>query len=241
MNIKFFDSQQQLDDFAAGIFMDLINNKPDAVLGLATGSTPIGLYKALVQGCKDNKVSFKEAYTFNLDEYSGVTPDNEQSYSYFMHQNLFNLVDLQADHIHLLDGTASDAEAECKSFEEKLAQKPLDIQLLGLGHNGHIAFNEPADNLSAQTHVVQLDEKTRQANARFFDSIDEVPTHAMTMGIGSIMKAKQILLMVRGADKAEIVKKALQGPITTQVPASLLQLHANVTVLLDQEAGRMLD
>lgn len=241
MNIKIFATQQELDNHAAQIFADLLNDKPNAVLGLATGSTPIGLYKALVQLYKNNELSFKQAYTFNLDEYIGITPDNPQSYSYFMHEQLFNHIDLPAEHIHLLDGTAKDAETECQRFEQQLAEKPLDIQLLGLGHNGHIAFNEPADALSSRTHIVQLDEKTLQANARFFASIDEVPKHAMTMGIASIMQAKHILMLVRGADKAEIVKQALQGPITTQVPASLLQLHANVTILLDEAAGRMLD
>ncbi|MFD2116515.1 glucosamine-6-phosphate deaminase [Paenibacillus yanchengensis] len=241
MNIKTFATQQELDNHAAQIFANLLQSKPNAVLGLATGSTPIGLYNALVQLYKNNEVSFKQAYTFNLDEYIGITPDNPQSYSYFMHEQLFNHIDLPAEHIHLLDGTASDAKEECQRFEEKLTEKPLDIQLLGLGHNGHIAFNEPAEALSAKTHIVKLDEKTLQANARFFASIDEVPKHAMTMGIASIMKAKHILMLVRGADKAAIVKQALQGPITTQVPASLLQLHANVTVLLDEEAGRMLD
>lgn len=240
MEIRIFDLQLQLDEYAANIFIQLLARKKDAVLGLATGSTPIGLYNNLVESYKEGKVSFKDAYTFNLDEYVGVTPDNEQSYSFFMHKHLFSHVDLQAEHIHLLDGMAPNAEEECASFERKLDEKPLDIQLLGLGHNGHIAFNEPDTSLSNKTHVVKLDDKTLQANARFFSSIDEVPKHAMTMGIGSIMKAKQILLIVRGADKAAIVKEALQGPITTQVPASLLQLHANVTVLLDREAGRML-
>lgn len=240
MEIKIFDTQEQLDSSAADIFVNLVNQKPNAVLGLATGSTPIGIYENLVNRFKQNKVSFKAASTFNLDEYVGLPPESDQSYAYYMHKHLFSHIDLPAAQIHLLNGMADDAEAECSRFETLLAKHPLDIQLLGLGHNGHIAFNEPNDQLSSRTHVIKLKEETINANARFFASADEVPTHAMTMGIGSILKANKILLVVRGADKAEIVKKALTGPITTQVPASLLQAHAGVTVLLDREAGRML-
>ncbi|WP_168122804.1 glucosamine-6-phosphate deaminase [Paenibacillus sp. HB172176] len=241
MDIRIFDTNEQLDQHAAKLFVDLVNEKPDAVLGLATGSTPIGIYREIIQACNEGKVSFKQVTTYNLDEYVGLAPDNDQSYAYYMSENLFSKVDIPTDHTNLPDGMAADPGKECVRYNALLEASPADIQLLGLGHNGHIGFNEPHEELINGTHVVTLKEETRQANARFFESLDEVPTRAYTMGVGSILKAKSILLVVRGADKAAIVKEALTGPITTQVPASLLQTHPRVIVLLDREAGRMLN
>lgn len=241
MKIHVFETSEELDSFAADLFIDLVGRKPDAVLGLATGSTPIGIYAKIVEQAKQQNVSFGGVTTYNLDEYVGLTPDNDQSYAYYMNQHLFSHIDIPAARIHLPNGMASDPLAECKRYEDMLEERHADIQLLGLGHNGHIGFNEPDAALSAGTHVVALKEETREANARFFASMDEVPTAAFTMGVGSILKANTILLVVRGADKAQIVKEALTGPITTQVPASLLQTHPRVIVLLDREAGRMLD
>lgn len=241
MDIRIFETSEELDLYAAEIFRKLINDKPDAVLGLATGSTPVGIYAKMVEDYKNNKVSFKGVTTYNLDEYVGLTPDNDQSYAYYMNKHLFSQVDIPAIQTHLPDGMAEDPQEECVRYEAMLNARPADIQLLGLGHNGHIAFNEPDEHLSPVTHVVKLKEETLEANARFFASIDEVPKEAFTMGIGSILKANTILLVVRGSDKAHIVKEALKGPITTQVPASLLQTHPRVTVLLDREAGRMLE
>ncbi|RJX41469.1 glucosamine-6-phosphate deaminase [Paenibacillus pinisoli] len=240
MDIRIFETSEELDLYAAEIFRKLINEKPNAVLGLATGSTPVGIYAKMVEDYKNNKVSFSGVTTYNLDEYVGLTPDNDQSYAYYMNQNLFSHVDIPAIQTNLPDGMAEDPQEECRRYEAMINEHPADIQLLGLGHNGHIAFNEPDEHLSAGTHVVKLKEETLEANARFFASIDEVPKEAYTMGIGSILKANTILLVVRGSDKANIVKEALTGPITTKVPASLLQTHPRVTVLLDREAGRML-
>ncbi|MGG1635454.1 glucosamine-6-phosphate deaminase [Paenibacillus sp. FSL A5-0031] len=240
MEMIIFDTQQELDAYAAELFVGIVKEKPDAVLGLATGSTPIGIYDKIVELHKQNNVSFKDVTTFNLDEYVGIKPDNDQSYAYYMKQHLFSHIDIPENQIHLPNGMASDVELESNAYDAMLEARPVDIQLLGLGHNGHIGFNEPDVNLSGGTHVVKLKEETREANARFFDSMDEVPEYAITMGVGSILKANTIVLAVRGADKAEIVKEALTGPITTNVPASLLQTHARVIVLLDREAGRML-
>ncbi|MEK3881724.1 glucosamine-6-phosphate deaminase [Paenibacillus sp. PL2-23] len=241
MELKIFDTSDQLDQYAAELFTKLINEKPKAVLGLATGSTPIGIYDKIVDNYNLNKLSFSGVTTYNLDEYVGLTPDNDQSYAYYMNRHLFSRVDIPASQTHLPNGMAPDPQAECARYDALLNEHPADIQLLGLGHNGHIGFNEPDGELSAGTHVVKLKEETREANARFFASMDEVPTEAYTMGVGSILKANTILLVVRGSDKASIVKEALTGPVTTQIPASLLQTHPRVIVLLDREAGRMLD
>lgn len=241
MDIKIFETTEQLDEYAAGLFTKLINEKPNAVLGLATGSTPIGIYEKMVENFNHKKVSFKGVTTYNLDEYVGLTPDNDQSYAYYMNKHLFSRVDIPSSQTHLPNGIAEDPEAECKRYDAMLNARPADIQLLGLGHNGHIGFNEPSENLNAGTHIVKLKEETREANARFFASIDDVPREAFTMGVGSILKANAILLVVRGSDKARIVKEALTGPISTEVPASLLQTHPRLIVLLDREAGRMLE
>lgn len=241
MNIKIFESTQELDAFAANYIVSTVQQKSNAVLGLATGSTPLGIYAKMVDMYNQKEVSFKEVTSYNLDEYVGLNPDNDQSYAYYMNQHLFSHIDIPASQTFLPNGMAVDLEAECAQYDRMLLAQQVDIQLLGLGHNGHIGFNEPDDSLSGSTHVVKLKEETREANARFFTSMDEVPEYAITMGVGSILKAKTILLAVRGADKADIVKQALTGPITTDVPASLLQTHANVIVLLDREAGRKLD
>ncbi|MCR2802577.1 glucosamine-6-phosphate deaminase [Paenibacillus soyae] len=241
MEIKIFETSEQLDSYAAELFTQLLNEKPNAVLGLATGSTPIGIYDKIVENFNHNKVSFSGATTYNLDEYVGLTPENDQSYAYYMNRHLFSRIDIPSSQTHLPNGMAENPEEECTRYDALLNAHPADIQLLGLGHNGHIGFNEPDGELSAGTHVVKLKEETREANARFFASMDEVPKEAYTMGVGSILKANTILLVVRGSDKARIVKEALTGPITTQVPASLLQTHPRVIVLLDREAGRMLE
>ncbi|QAY65124.1 glucosamine-6-phosphate deaminase [Paenibacillus protaetiae] len=241
MQIKIFDTAEELDAYAAGLLANTVKAKPNAVLGLATGSTPLGIYEQLVRLYESGDVSFKQATTFNLDEYVGLPASHEQSYAYYMNQHLFSRIDIPLSQTNIPDGTAADLQQECAEYEAKLAASPVDIQLLGLGHNGHIGFNEPDEALDGGTHVVQLKPGTREANARFFSSIREVPERAVTMGAGSILKANTILLAVRGADKAAIVKEALTGPITTKVPASLLQTHPRVIVLLDREAGRMLE
>lgn len=241
MNILTFDTAEQLNEAGAGILSGLVQINPQAVLGLATGGTPVGIYEKLVESYKRGIVSFNQVTTFNLDEYVGISPDHHQSYSHYMRQHLFDHVDVNLDRAHVPCGTATDLEAECHSYDsliEKAGQ--IDIQLLGLGHNGHIGFNEPSDELVSGTHIVELAEATKNANARYFTSDEEVPSKAITMGVGMILKAKKILLVVKGEDKAEIVKRALQGPISTHCPASLLQTHPELTVLLDRAAGRLL-
>lgn len=240
MNLLTFRSNAELNEAGAGIIVGLLQTNPKAILGLATGSTPIGIYEELVRQHRKGMVSFRQATSFNLDEYVGLSQDHTQSYHYYMRQHLFAHIDLPAERAHIPDGTAADLTAECERYNRLLDDaKQIDLQLLGLGHNGHIGFNEPDHSLISSTHVVELEAATREANARFFDSLADVPTHALTMGVGTILKAKTILLVVRGADKAEVVHRALTGPIATECPASLLQTHPNLVVLLDAEAGRL--
>ncbi|GGG20789.1 glucosamine-6-phosphate deaminase [Paenibacillus abyssi] len=240
MNIKIFEKQTDLDHYAADLIVETVKQKDRPVLGLATGSTPIGIYKSMVEKYRSGEVSFRSVTTYNLDEYVGLPSGHEQTYAYYMQDNLFQHIDIPAAQTFLPNGMASDLQSECRRYDDMLAKQPVDLQLLGLGHNGHIGFNEPSDVLTSGTHVAPLKESTRLANARFFNHLEEVPKQAITMGVGSILKAKTILLAVRGADKAAIVREALTGPITTECPASLLQTHANVIVLLDQDAGKEL-
>ena len=239
MNIYTFENEDALSRTGAGMIAGLVTSKPRAKLGLATGSSPLGLYAKLIDMHKDGLVSFAGVTTFNLDEYVGLPADHPESYRSFMNDKFFNHIDIPLENTHVPNGNADDLEEECRTYDRMLDESgPVDLQLLGIGHNGHIGFNEPGSSLVGGTHVAPLLEKTRTANARFFSSIDEVPTHALTMGVASIMKAKQILLIIRGEDKAEIAKRALTGPITTDCPASLLQCHPKVVVLLDKGAGR---
>lgn len=222
---------------AANVISALLIEKPDCVLGLATGSTPIGLYKCLVKRYEKGDLDFSQVKSVNLDEYRGLTHDNDQSYFYFMNDNLFSHVNIDITQTHVPDGTIEDADRAGREYEETIASVGgVDLQLLGMGHNGHIGFNEPADVFPQDTHCVDLAESTINANARFFASREEVPTQAYTMGIGTIMKAKKILVVVSGADKAEIVEKAFFGPVTPQVPASILQFHPDVTIVGDEAA-----
>lgn len=223
---------------AANIIAAQIINKPDCVLGLATGSTPIGLYKNLIKGYEDGDLDFSAVKTVNLDEYRGLPKENDQSYYYFMHDNLFDHVNIDPANTHLPDGTEPDSAKACSEYEKTIAGVGgQDIQLLGLGHDGHIGFNEPCDEFVQETQCVDLTEMTIEANKRFFASADDVPKQAYTMGIGTIMKAKKILVVVSGADKADIVKASFCGPVTPQVPASILQFHPDVTVVLDEAAA----
>lgn len=240
MIIHKLHSEQELNESGAGMITGLVLTKPDAVLGLATGGTPVGIYEELVKFCKKGRVSFKRVTTFNLDEYVGLPEDHPESYHTYMKRHLFDHIDIPQEQAHIPNGNASDPEEECRLYNKLLeAAKQIDLQILGLGHNGHIGFNEPDHSLISGTHLVHLKKETREANARFFDSIEDVPSQALTMGVGTILKAKTILLVVRGADKAEIVHRALTGPITTELPASLLQTHPNLVVLLDEAAGRL--
>lgn len=241
MNIQVFASGDQLDEACADLIGGMIRIKPRAVLGLATGGTPLGVYRRLIDDYRNGLVSFRHATTFNLDEYVGLPEDHPESYHAYMRKNLFDHIDLPLSRAHLPNGNAADLEAECRHYDALIEEAGgIDLQLLGIGHNGHIGFNEPDRELATGTHVVELAEKTRQANARFFNSIDEVPRLAITMGVGTILKARTIVLMAKGEDKADIVRRALEGPITTDCPASLLQAHPQLIVLLDQGAASKL-
>ena len=239
MNIYVYPDKETLARAAAALIAGVVLRKPNAVLGLATGSTPVPTYKELARLNREGVVSFRETRTFNLDEYAGLDPTHPQSYRRFMNEQLFDHIDIDPAATHVPSGFA-DAAGAAHYDEEIAAAGGVDMQLLGIGHNGHIGFNEPDDDFSRVTHLVELTDSTRRANARFFDSIDEVPTHAISMGIGTIMQARQILMIVTGADKAETVKAMLQGPVTPRMPASVLALHRNVVVMLDKEAASLL-
>ena len=240
INFIVTENYEEMSRVAADVIAKVVADKPNCVLGLATGSTPIGLYADLVSDCKEGKISFADVTSFNLDEYRGLPGTHEQSYRYFMQQNLFDHVDIDVARTHVPDGANPDADAACDAYEEAIAEAGgVDIQLLGLGHNGHIGFNEPCDFFPVRTHVVQLTESTINANSRLFDSIDEVPREAYTMGVGTIMGARQIILVASGADKAPAVRDSFFGPVKPEVPASALQLHPNVTVVVDKEAASL--
>ena len=222
---------------AASIIAAQVVSKPDCVLGLATGSTPIGAYKQLIEWHKQGDLSFSEVRSVNLDEYFGLAPTHDQSYRYFMQTNLFDHVDIVPENTNVPNGLAQDAAAECARYEQVVAGLGYaDLQLLGMGRNGHIGFNEPCDEFPVATHLVDLTQSTIDANARFFASANDVPRQALTMGVGTIMRARSILVMVSGADKAEAVRKTVMGPVTPEVPASILQLHPNVTLIGDEAA-----
>lgn len=231
---------QQAAVRAAGLYVDLLRRKPDAVLGLATGSTPLGLYARLAALYRAGELSFRRATSFNLDEYVGLPATHSQSYCYFMEHNLFSHVDLPAERTHVPSGLDV-SDAALAGYDAAIeAAGGIDLQLLGLGGNGHIGFNEPGTPFGLGTHVVELTARTRQDNARFFASLDEVPTHAATMGVKTVMHARAILLLAFGSAKAEAVRAALTGPVTEEVPASVLQLHPDVTVICDEEAAKLL-
>lgn len=222
---------------AAAVIAAQVVSKPDCVLGLATGSSPVGTYKQLIQWCGQGDLSFHEVRSVNLDEYYGLAPEHDQSYRYFMQANLFNHVDIVPGNTNVPSGLAADPAAECARYERVVADLGYaDLQLLGMGRNGHIGFNEPCDHFPLATHLVDLTESTIEANARFFASAGDVPRQALTMGIGTIMKARKILVVVSGADKAEAVYNAFRGPVTPEVPASILQLHPDVTLVGDESA-----
>ena len=233
-------TKEEVVSQAAQRYVDLLAKKPDAVLGLATGSTPLGLYAELARLCAEGKLSFAEAKSFNLDEYIGLDGAHDQSYRYFMDRNLFDHIDIKRENTHVPSGFVKD-DAEAERYDAEIAAAGgIDLQLLGIGHNGHIGFNEPLTPFTSLTHIVKLTESTREANKRFFNSIDEVPTHAVTMGIHTVMLAKSIILMAFGTGKAEIIKATVEGRPTISVPASLLQLHEDVEVYLDHDAASLL-
>ena len=222
---------------AANLISAEVIRRPDCVLGLATGSTPIGTYQQLAAWNQRGDFSFKEVRSVNLDEYKGLAPTHDQSYRYFMQKNFFDLIDIRPENTHVPDGLSADPAAECARYDELVKSLGYaDLQLLGLGRNGHIGFNEPCAHFVKETHVVDLTESTIEANARFFESADDVPRQALTMGIGCIMAARRVLLIASGKDKADAVYNAFCGPITPECPASILQLHNDVVLVGDREA-----
>ena len=232
------DTEENIAKMAAQRYVELLKRKPNAVLGGATGSTPLGLYAELARLCKAGEITFKDVTTFNLDEYVGLDGSHDQSYRYFMNHNLFEKVDIDLANTHVPDGIDTSKAAE---YDDAInAAGGIDLQILGIGVDGHIGFDEPGTPWDSTTHVVKLEENTREVNSRFFNSLDEVPTHAVTMGIKTVMNARSIILMAIGKSKAEIIAKAINGPITTDVPASILQLHPDVEFYLDPEAAALL-
>ncbi len=226
---------------AANIISAQIILKPDAILGLATGSTPVGAYKQLIAWYEEGDLDFSGIRSVNLDEYKGLSGEHDQSYRYFMNHNLFDHVNIDKENTNVPNGLAEDAEAECSRYNQVIRNLGgIDLQLLGIGGNGHIGFNEPCDVFEKGTHVVTLTEETRQSNARFFSSIDEVPTHALTMGIQNIMSAKKVLLLASGEAKSKALYDSCFGPVTPDVPASVLQLHNDVVVIADEAALAMI-
>lgn len=219
---------------AAAIIAAEVIAKPDCVLGLATGSSPVGTYKNLIEWCKNGDLDFSQVSSINLDEYTGLDSDNDQSYRYFMNNNLFNFINIDKEKTFVPNGKATDIKAECEAYDNRIKEMGIDIQLLGIGVDGHIGFNEPDEFFIKETHQVTLDPSTIEANARFFESIDDVPKTALTMGMGGIMSAKKVLLIANGQNKKDILEKAFFGPIDPKVPASILQLHPDVTVIFSK-------
>ena len=237
MNIVTVEHYEQMSEHAAKLVLKQVEEKPDCVLGLATGSTPVGTYQRMAAAHKRGEISFADCKSINLDEYLGLGADDEASYRHFMQENLFAHIDVKAENIHLPNGKNTNVDEVCAAYDKLIADiGPIDLQILGIGTNGHIAFNEPDDHFVAGTHLVDLTEDTIEANQRFFSSRDEVPKQAYTMGMAEILRAKRILLLVSGAQKADALYESLNGPITPQMPASILQLHDNVTVIADKEA-----
>jgi glucosamine-6-phosphate deaminase len=232
---------EELSQMAAAQIIAKIQANPKLNLGLATGSTPTGVYKKLIQDYEESNTTYKQINTFNLDEYIGISKKDPNSYHYFMCENLFDHIDVPLEQTHIPDGTAKNLDEECRRYEQFIEEHGgIDLQILGIGQNGHIGFNEPGTSFSSRTHLINLAESTRKANSRFFESLDDVPTQAITMGIASIMESKEIFLLVSGASKAEALERLMNGEVSEQFPASILKNHPNVTIFADKEALALL-
>ena len=237
MQVYVAESYADMSRKAANILSAQVILKPDTVMGLATGSSPVGTYQQLIEWYKKGDLDFAQVRTVNLDEYAGLAPEHSQSYRRFMQENFFDHINILRENTHVPNGLAPDLEAECRRYNQVIQSLGgIDIQLLGMGHNGHIGFNEPGQAFELETHVVDLTDNTIEANARFFASRDEVPRQAITMGIKSIMQAQRIVMVVSGADKADMVRAAFAGPVVPQVPASILQMHPNFILVGDKAA-----
>ena len=240
MKVIITENYDEMSKKAAEIMIELVKNTPNAILGLATGSSPIGMYQYMAKDCANGGASYKNVSTVNLDEYVGLTADHDQSYAYFMRTNLFDHIDIDQKNTNLPCGSAKDLQAECDRYNALLDTMKQDVQVLGLGSNGHIGFNEPGTPLESVTHLVDLTENTIKDNSRLFNSIDEVPRQALSMGIKNIMQAKSILMVVSGKNKAAAVKGMVKGEVTPDLPASVLQLHPFVTIVCDKDAASLL-
>lgn len=238
MKIETYENDEAVSKRAAELVEAIITNHQQPVLGLATGSTPLGLYQRLIEKYQANQLSFENVITYNLDEYLGLAKTHPESYHAYMDKNLFSHVNINPKNIHMPDNDANRKQEIVDDYNQALAKHPIDLQILGIGENAHIGFNEPGTPFDQKTFIVELDEQTRQSNARFFDSIDEVPSEAITMGIKQIMAAKQIVLIATGDNKAEAIKKTIKGPVTEDVPASILKTHPNCIILLDKAAAK---
>lgn len=228
---------EEVSQKASEILVEQLNKKPKSVLGLATGSTPIRLYEKLIEAYEKKLVSFKEVVSFNLDEYIGIDRNHPQSYYQYMHNHLFSKVDMKLENVHIPNNDVNHIDSHAEAYNKDLSKQHIDIQILGIGSNGHIGFNEPGTPFGNETFIVELDEQTRRDNMRFFNSLDEVPKYAITMGIKNIMRSKEIILMASGKEKADAVYKMIYGEVSEDLPASILQLHPNVIVIVDEQAG----
>lgn len=241
MEVIVENNYEEMSKIAAELIAELIKNKPNAVIGLATGSTPIGTYNELIRMHKEEGLDFSKVITFNLDEYVGLHPGHSRSYHYFMKENLFKHINIKPENTHVPDGIAPDILKFCEQYENDIKNAgSIDIQLLGIGSNGHIAFNEPGSSLGSTTRVKTLNSKTIEDNARFFDNRDEVPKYAITMGIGTIMGAKKLILLASGKNKASAIATTVEGPITAMVPATIVQLHPKAIIIIDKLAATKL-
>ncbi len=238
MEIIIEKTYEEMSKAAARMVAGVLNTKPDAVLGMATGSTPLGLYKELIRMHKEEGLDFSQATTFNLDEYVGLSPTHLQSYHYFMQENLFKHINIDPKNTYVPSGTEDDYAAYCRQYEQRIADSGgIDVQILGIGSDGHIAFNEPSSSLNSRTRLKTLAESTIDDNARFFEKREDVPIYAITMGVGTILEARKLLFLANGNSKAAAVAAAVEGPVTSMVTASALQLHVDSVVFLDREAA----
>jgi glucosamine-6-phosphate deaminase len=240
MKIHILSNIEEVSHQSAKHIIECVQKQPHSVLGLATGSSPLGIYNVLIEDYNNHKTTYKNVITFNLDEYVGIDQTHDQSYNQYMHKNFFNFIDINPLNIHMPHATSIDDENACLSYNQLLKSHPIDIQLLGLGTNGHIGFNEPLTSFDLSTHITKLDLQTRLDNSRFFTNIDDVPTHAITMGISNIMASKKILIVVMGTKKARAVYNMIYGEITPAFPASILRNHPNVELFLDVDAASLL-
>ena len=237
MKLYVCKNYEEMSAKAADVVASVVTLKPDCVIGLATGSTPVGMYQKLAELNRAGKIDFKDVKTYNLDEYYPIKPTDDQSYRYFMNKNLFYNINIDINNTHVLNGEAADPEAECAAYDKAIeAAGGIDIQVLGIGNNGHIGFNEPDDELVAATHKTGLTASTIEANSRFFASADDVPKFALTMGMAPIMKAKRIIILISGKGKHAVLREMLDGKLTTKNPATFLNLHSDVTVVCDEDA-----